>query len=57
MNLCCFLFRVLNFQLADSILLIWFGLCTWDAFYTNLTMGRLKEILKLFTNVMHFCQY
>ena len=52
-----FCFEFWTFNLQKPYMLKWFGLCTWDAFYTNLTIGRLREILKIFTNVIHFCQY
>ena len=52
-----FCFEFWTFNLQMPYMLKWFGLCTWDAFYTNLTIGRLREILKIFTNVIHFRQY
>ena len=40
-------FRVLKFNLLQMPdILNWFGWCTWDAFYTNVTAEGVKEGLQ-----------
>ena len=47
-----FCFEFWTFNLQRPYMLKWFGLCTWDAFCTNLTIGRLREILKIFCHII-----